>query len=227
MASSPWSSQPFKALYIVGFWTINLTHLLFLSLSYTITPLRVVPQWSYKLSLGVAIAPAAMKPAPVGAAWHPAPIIPGGADTNRRMIVYAGGGAFVLGWDPEKNAETVSGVATEHFGATNVLYMQYRLASEKNSFPVAVQDFLPPVPARDTPFHRFRRQSAMMGNKQSKTKSSSSGSQGRSTASNPPSNTASSFINNTYLHSAATSYSPMNRPTGNASGKKKGKGPGK
>jgi acetyl esterase/lipase len=34
----------------------------------------------------------------------------------------------------------VSAVTAEHFGSTNVLYMQYRLASEQNPFPAAVQD---------------------------------------------------------------------------------------
>ncbi|KAM0818264.1 putative Alpha/beta hydrolase fold-3 domain-containing protein [Seiridium cardinale] len=187
MAPSPWSSQPLKAIYIVCFWAINIPHLLFLSLKYTIAPLRAVPQWSYKISMGAAIMraffrylgkirfqqplqlspghksdgrfvlipppepslvrgvlstrAAATKLAPVGAVWHPAPITPGSTNTNLRVIIYAAGGAFVLGWDPEQNAETVSAVATEHFGATNVLYMQYRLASEENPFPAAVQDF--------------------------------------------------------------------------------------
>ncbi|KAK6082461.1 alpha/beta hydrolase fold-3 domain-containing protein [Seiridium cupressi] len=89
----------------------------------------------------VSTSAAATKPAAVGAVWHPAPITPGSTNTNLRVIIYAAGGAFVLGWDPEQSAETVSTVATEHFGATNVFYMQYRLASEENPFPAAVQDF--------------------------------------------------------------------------------------
>lgn len=188
MASSAWSSQPFKTLYILGFWSVNIPHLLLLSLKYTITPLRAVPQWSYKISLGAAILrayfrylakirfqqppqlsptpnskdcfvlisppepslirgvlstpSASTKPAPVGAVWHPAPVQAGaGRNLNRKVVIYAAGGAFVTGWDPEKNAESVSAVTTEHFGSTNVLYMQYRLASEKNLFPAAVQDF--------------------------------------------------------------------------------------
>jgi acetyl esterase/lipase len=186
MTSSAWSSQPFKALYTAGFWAVNIPHLLFLSLRYTIAPLRAVPQWSYKISMGAAIMraffrylavirfqqppqlspgksegrfvlitppdaslvrgvlstpAAATRPAPVGAVWHPAPVAPSSTDPNRRVVIYAGGGAFVLGWDPDQNSASVSALATDHFGATNVLYMQYRLASDKNPFPAAVQDF--------------------------------------------------------------------------------------
>ena len=83
---------------------------------------------------------AATRPAPVGAVWHPAPVVPGSTDPNRRVVIHAAGGAFVLGWDPEQNAQNVSAIATKHFGATNVLYMQYRLASRDNPFPAAVQD---------------------------------------------------------------------------------------
>ncbi|KAI1865294.1 uncharacterized protein JN550_008342 [Neoarthrinium moseri] len=90
---------------------------------------------------GVLSSPAAAtKPAPVGAVWHPAPVSPGSTDPNLKVVIYAGGGGFVLGWDPDQNSANVSAVATKHFGVTNVLYMQYRLASDKNPFPAAVQD---------------------------------------------------------------------------------------
>ncbi|KAF3009077.1 hypothetical protein E8E14_008151 [Neopestalotiopsis sp. 37M] len=186
MAVSVWSSQPLKGIYDLWFWGVNIPHLLFLSLKYAIAPLRAVPQWSYKISMGAAILrayfrylakirfqqppqlsptpksqgrfilisppepslirgvlsnpPATTRPAPVGAVWHPAPVEQGSSDPKRKVIIYAGGGALVTGYDPEQNAESVSAVTAEHFGSTNVLYMQYRLASEQNPFPAAVQD---------------------------------------------------------------------------------------
>ncbi|KAK8115372.1 hypothetical protein PG999_007441 [Apiospora kogelbergensis] len=70
---------------------------------------------------------AATDPAPVGAVWYP-------------PIAYTAGGASVTGYNPDEGTRNLSAVATEHFGATHVLYMQYRLASHENPFPAAVQD---------------------------------------------------------------------------------------
>ncbi|KAI0175872.1 Alpha/Beta hydrolase protein [Hypoxylon sp. FL1284] len=186
MSTSAWPSEPLRTLYKIGFYAINIPRLLLLSLRYTIAPLRAVPQWSYRHSMGIAmlrvffrylamtrfqrprqlaagksedrfvlIAPpderlfrgvigaplAATKPAPAGAVWHPTRIEPGGGDRNSGVVViFAAGGSFVLGWDPELNATNVSTLATKHFGATSVLYMRYRLASDENPFPAAVQD---------------------------------------------------------------------------------------
>ncbi|KAK8863383.1 Alpha/Beta hydrolase protein [Apiospora arundinis] len=197
-----WSSQPYRALYTVGFVFFTIPHLLYLSLRYAIPPLRSVPHWSWRVSIGAAMlralfryvaatrnqqfltkfhgkcegryaliqppdaalfrgalgAPAAAaKPAPVEAVWHPAALmIPGGTTTTttttaaatdgsgprrHRVIVYASGGALVLGSDPDVNAKVVLDIATENFGATHVLCMQYRPASDEHPFPAAVQDF--------------------------------------------------------------------------------------
>ncbi|KAH9904815.1 Alpha/Beta hydrolase protein [Xylariomycetidae sp. FL2044] len=188
MATTLWSTQPLKTVYTIGYWTINIPHLLFLSLLYTVPPFRAVRQWGYQMSMATAfmralfrymamirhqrppqltagkskdrfvlIEPpdehlfrgvfspplAATRPAPVGAVWHPAPITPASKDSSspRRVVVFAPGGGFVLGLDPEEKAADVSLVAaTRHFGATHVLYMQYRLASTENPFPAAAQD---------------------------------------------------------------------------------------
>ncbi|KAK8124308.1 uncharacterized protein PG998_000067 [Apiospora kogelbergensis] len=190
MASpSIWSSQPFKPFFKVWFWVITVPYLFFLSQCYTITPLRAVPQWSYRVSMGAAIlraffrylavlrfqqprqmvpgkpkgrfiliappnaalirgvfnAPlAATDPAPAGAVWYPASVATPSdrisTDANRKAIAYTAGGASVTGCNPDKGARNLSAVATEHFGATHVLHMQYRLASHENPFPAAVQD---------------------------------------------------------------------------------------
>ena len=54
--TSLWSSQPFKTAYTVGYWAINAPRLVFLSLRYVLAPLRPVPRWGYRLSLGTAFA---------------------------------------------------------------------------------------------------------------------------------------------------------------------------
>lgn len=95
-----------------------------------------------------ALAPKIVKPAPVGVVWHPAPLTAPETTTARAepssrkgALVFAGG-AFVLGWDPEDTGRSASDVLTRHFGATNVLYVQYRLATRETPFPAAVQDAL-------------------------------------------------------------------------------------
>ncbi|KAI1370594.1 Alpha/Beta hydrolase protein, partial [Hypoxylon crocopeplum] len=89
-----------------------------------------------------ALAPTTTKPTPVGAVWHPAPVERNSPEPNRKVVLFAAGGALVLGWDPEETVCTVSEVLTRNFAATNVLYIQYRLASPESPFPAAVQDLL-------------------------------------------------------------------------------------
>ncbi|KAH9904491.1 Alpha/Beta hydrolase protein [Xylariomycetidae sp. FL2044] len=104
----------------------------------------LIPPPDTSLFRGIFGAPlATTQPSPVGAVWHPEPVTPSSATTDLtgKVVVYAAGGAFVLGWDPDDNAANVSALATKHFGATHVLYMQYRLASRESPFPAAAQDF--------------------------------------------------------------------------------------
>lgn len=192
MSSSIWSSLPFVAIWSVGYWAVHVPHLLFLSLRNTIKPLRPVPQWSYRLSMGTAVlravfryigalryqqplqltpgrsgdrfvriappadaslfrgvfgAPSAMaKPAPVSAVWSPAPVVAPSSShpsdgRRRKVVIYAAGGAFVTGFDPEMSSRFTSALVTsEHFGATNLLFVQYRLATRADPFPGGVLD---------------------------------------------------------------------------------------
>ncbi|KAK6833164.1 hypothetical protein PG987_007858 [Apiospora arundinis] len=190
MSSSLWSSRPCIALWSVGFWAVNISHLLFLSLRNTISPLRSVPQWSYRLSMGTAFmravyrylsavrfqqplkkvpgksgdrfvlieppkdtAPlrgvldplsAAAKPAPVSAVWYPSHVMAPSDNPSRRrkVVLYAAGGGFVTGFDPALVAKIVLPIITsDHFGATHVFNVQYRLASDVDPFPGALFDF--------------------------------------------------------------------------------------
>ncbi|TGJ84950.1 hypothetical protein E0Z10_g3854 [Xylaria hypoxylon] len=50
-----WSSQPFKAVFIVLFALRKVLHLTFNSLQYLLASLRPVPEWSFKTSIGVKI----------------------------------------------------------------------------------------------------------------------------------------------------------------------------
>ncbi|KAK6844192.1 hypothetical protein PG995_014302 [Apiospora arundinis] len=195
-----WSSQPYRTLYTVGFMFVTIPHILYLSFRYVIPPLRAVPQWSWRVSIGAAmlralfryvtatrnqqfltkvhgkcegryvlIQPpgaalfrgalgspvAATKPAPVEAVWHPTvPVVAGAATATaavaptdsssprrHRVVVYASGGALVLGSDPDVNAKVVLDIAADNFGATHVLCIQYRPGSDETPFPAAVQDF--------------------------------------------------------------------------------------
>ncbi|KAI1452631.1 Alpha/Beta hydrolase protein [Annulohypoxylon moriforme] len=94
-----------------------------------------------------ALAPKITSPAPVGVVWHPAPVLPKATTvrsepTRRKVALVMAGGAFVLGWDPEDTGRVALDVLTEYFGATNILYVQYRLATPETPFPAAVQDVL-------------------------------------------------------------------------------------
>ncbi|KAL7629615.1 hypothetical protein AAE478_001137 [Parahypoxylon ruwenzoriense] len=95
------------------------------------------------------LAPEIVKPAPVGVVWHPAPVAApeatsttGSEPSRKKVALVMAGGAFVLGWDPDDTGRVASDVLTEHFGITNILYVQYRLAAPDTPFPAAVQDVL-------------------------------------------------------------------------------------
>ncbi|KAI1740710.1 Alpha/Beta hydrolase protein [Xylaria scruposa] len=89
------------------------------------------------------LSPGKVKPVPVGAIWHPTPVLKDvpGLET-RKVAILAPGGAFVLGWDPEETGRAATYVLSRHLGTTNVLYVQYRLAGPGTQFPAAVQDLL-------------------------------------------------------------------------------------
>ncbi|KAI0383266.1 Alpha/Beta hydrolase protein [Hypomontagnella monticulosa] len=94
------------------------------------------------------LAPKVVVPAPVGVVWHPTPVAaPGATNTGsepsrKKVALVMAGGAFVLGWDPEDTGRAASDILTEYFGATNILYVQYRLAAPETPFPAAIQDVL-------------------------------------------------------------------------------------
>ncbi|KAI0396536.1 alpha/beta hydrolase fold-3 domain-containing protein [Xylariaceae sp. FL0594] len=81
-------------------------------------------------------------PKPVGALWHPAPVRKTDPDLkSKKVCIAATGGAFVLGWDPQETGGVAAEVLiSSSFGATNVLYVQYRLAGLSARFPAALQD---------------------------------------------------------------------------------------
>ncbi|KAK6948365.1 hypothetical protein Daesc_010131 [Daldinia eschscholtzii] len=87
------------------------------------------------------LASAEITPAPVGAVWHPAPIQQGQGN-GQKVIMQFAGGAFVLGWEPNETAKTLSGYFSEHFKTAKVLYVQYRLAAPGTYFPAPIQDAL-------------------------------------------------------------------------------------
>ncbi|KAK8054333.1 alpha/beta-hydrolase [Apiospora saccharicola] len=76
-SSTIWSSQPFRTLYRVGFWFINIPHLFYLALRNSIPPLRTVPQWGYKISMGVAILRALFRYIAVIRYQQPRQMVPG------------------------------------------------------------------------------------------------------------------------------------------------------
>ncbi|KAI0140468.1 alpha/beta hydrolase fold-3 domain-containing protein [Xylariaceae sp. FL1272] len=82
-------------------------------------------------------------PAPVGAMWHPTPVLATDANiATRRVCIHAPGGALVLGCDLEETGKAAADVLTEDFDATNVLHISYRLASAESPFPAAIQDII-------------------------------------------------------------------------------------
>ncbi|KAI0435992.1 Alpha/Beta hydrolase protein [Xylaria telfairii] len=50
-----WSFQPFKAMFVILFACRKILHLTFNSFQYSFTPLRPVPEWGFKTSIGVKI----------------------------------------------------------------------------------------------------------------------------------------------------------------------------
>ncbi|KAI5927485.1 Alpha/Beta hydrolase protein [Camillea tinctor] len=95
-----------------------------------------------------ALAPKIVNPAPVGVVWHPTPLTApdvttaGSEPSRKKVAIMFAGGALVLGWDPEGTGQTASDVLTRYFGATNIVYVQYRLATRETPFPAGVQDAL-------------------------------------------------------------------------------------
>ncbi|KAK8044208.1 hypothetical protein PG993_004232 [Apiospora rasikravindrae] len=85
-SSTTWSSQPFRTLYTVGFWSINIPHLLYLSLRNSIAPIRTVPQWGYQLSMGVAILRALFRYLAVIRYQQPRQMVPGKAQDRFVLI---------------------------------------------------------------------------------------------------------------------------------------------
>ncbi|KAI0021286.1 alpha/beta hydrolase fold-3 domain-containing protein [Xylariomycetidae sp. FL0641] len=83
-----------------------------------------------------------VQPFPVGVVWHPAPVQRNERGSGRKVCLVLAGGAFVLGWDPEALGRAAWDILGSRFGATNVLYVQYRLAGPETPFPAAVQDVL-------------------------------------------------------------------------------------
>jgi acetyl esterase/lipase len=181
-----WSFQPFKSVFIALFACKTVLQLMVDALKYSFKPLRPIPEWSFKTSIGVKILraifqfctatryqrapqlspekagerfvliqppetyffsgvlnPTTVQPAPVGTIWHPAPVRRADSDLKTcKIAIYAAGGAFVLGWDPEASGRAVRDVLARDFGTDNCLYVQYRLAGPKARFPAAVQDLL-------------------------------------------------------------------------------------
>ncbi|KAL7624097.1 hypothetical protein AAE478_005654 [Parahypoxylon ruwenzoriense] len=79
-----------------------------------------------------------VEPTPVGGMWFPAPP----QREAQRVVLHFPGGGFVLGWDPNDAGPGVADLVARRFGATNTMYVQYRLASSKTPFPAAFQDAL-------------------------------------------------------------------------------------
>ncbi|KAK7757459.1 hypothetical protein SLS62_000474 [Diatrype stigma] len=90
---------------------------------------------------GVLAATSIIRPAPVGAIWHPSAVQKGESGRQKIVLQFAGG-AFVLGWDPEQAGQGVAETLTRHFQATHTLYVQCRLAGAATHFPAALQDAL-------------------------------------------------------------------------------------
>ncbi|KAI0844179.1 alpha/beta-hydrolase [Daldinia vernicosa] len=88
-----------------------------------------------------ALASPDIKPAPVGAIWHPSPVRQGQGN-GQKVIIQFSGGAFVLGWDPNAAPKLLSGFLTTHFKTAKLLYVQYRLAAPGTHFPAPLQDAL-------------------------------------------------------------------------------------
>lgn len=86
------------------------------------------------------VASETIKPEPVGAVWFPAPAR---KDAGRVWIHFAGGG-YVLGFDPSWPGQVFADMVVPNFQVTNMLYAQYRLASQddKACFPAQLQDAL-------------------------------------------------------------------------------------
>ncbi|KAI0189041.1 Alpha/Beta hydrolase protein [Astrocystis sublimbata] len=181
-----WSSQPFKAMFIVMFACKKALQFTFYSIKYLFVSGRPIPEWSFKTSIGVEVVRALfelwtatrfqhppqlsagksgerfvimeppdseffsgilnsekVQPTPTGAVWYPAPIRKEDSDVKtRKVAIHIPGGAFVLGWDPEETVRTASTVLSKHYGSTNVIYVQYRLAGPEAQFPAAIQDAL-------------------------------------------------------------------------------------
>ncbi|KAK8115650.1 hypothetical protein PG984_012152 [Apiospora sp. TS-2023a] len=87
--SSPtiWSSQTFRTLYTVGFWSINIPHLFYLALRNSFAPIRAVPQWGYQLNMGVAILRALFRYIAVNRYQQPRQMVPG--KTTDRFVLIA------------------------------------------------------------------------------------------------------------------------------------------
>ncbi|KAI5859596.1 alpha/beta-hydrolase [Durotheca rogersii] len=86
-----------------------------------------------------------VQPAPVGALWFPGPAErneKGMVERGQKTVIHFAGGGFVLGWNPNKMGRSVADVLMPHLDATNILYVQYRLATEETPFPAALQDAL-------------------------------------------------------------------------------------
>ncbi|KAK7943520.1 Alpha/Beta hydrolase protein [Apiospora aurea] len=154
-----WSSQPFRTLYTVGFWSVNIPHLLYLALRNSIAPIRAVPQWGYQTSMGAAILRALFRYLAVIRYQQPRQMVPGKAQGRFVLIAPPAATLFrgALGapatatkpepvsavWSPDENSKNISALATDHFDhAAHVLYAQYRLASRAHPFPAAVQGLL-------------------------------------------------------------------------------------
>ncbi|KAK8091233.1 hypothetical protein PG994_000738, partial [Apiospora phragmitis] len=80
------ASQPFRTLYTIGFWSINIPHLLYLALRNSIAPIRTVPQWGNKLSMGVAILRALFRYLAVIRYQQPRQMVPGKAQDRFVLI---------------------------------------------------------------------------------------------------------------------------------------------
>ncbi|KAK8085679.1 alpha/beta-Hydrolase [Apiospora hydei] len=81
-----WSSQPFRTLYTVGFWSVNIPHLLYLALRNSIAPIRAVPQWGYQTSMGAAILRALFRYLAVIRYQQPRQMVPGKAQDRFVLI---------------------------------------------------------------------------------------------------------------------------------------------
>ncbi|RWA12366.1 hypothetical protein EKO27_g2740 [Xylaria grammica] len=90
------------------------------------------------------LSPGAVKPAPVGGLWYPAPISKESPTLDdEKVVLHFPGGAFVLAFGQEMYGQAVSTAMSKHLKASRTFFAQYRPAvDDATRFPAALQDLV-------------------------------------------------------------------------------------